>query len=164
MEQATHAINLRIFKIVVQSASGTGPALRVLQSLQDSRITENHASDGGRVEYRRPDHLRIKLVCGLLFIGACVLLYVGTTMLFLVPGNPGENYIKSLFAGRFVYGVLPFTGSVLLLTTVGWLWDLSNGSLDIAKAIGRTFSTAVAAILLFWVVVIVIAGLRHTQP
>jgi hypothetical protein len=51
--------------------------------------------------------MRSKVLCVPLFIGACVLFYMGTTMLLLVPGDPGENYFKSLTAGRFLYGVLP---------------------------------------------------------
>ena len=89
---------------------------------------------------------------------------MGTTMLFLVPGYPGESYLKSLFAGRFLYGVLPTIASTVLLVIVGWLWDRSNGSPDVVKTIGRTFSSAVAAILLFWIVMIIIADLKHLQP
>ena len=102
-----------------------------------------------------------KLACIPLFVVACALLYYGTGMLLFVPGYPGENYLKSLFSGRFLYGVLPSVSSVALLVTVGWLWDRSNGSRDLAKAIGRSFSLALGAIVLFWIGLIVVADFRH---
>ena len=46
--------------------------------------------------------MRMKLACVPLFVGGCVLLYYGSGMLLLVPGDVGENYLKSLFAGRFL--------------------------------------------------------------
>jgi TRAP-type C4-dicarboxylate transport system permease large subunit len=82
-------------------------------------------------------------------------------MLFLVPGNPYESYWKSMFEGRFVYGVLPGLGSVILLAIVGWLWDRSNGSRGVLKTISRAFALAAGAILLFGILAIVIAGVRN---
>ena len=93
-----------------------------------------------------------------------MLLYFGITMLLFVPGYPGESYLKSLFAGRFLYGVLPGTLGVALLVTVGWLWDRSNDSRNLGKAIGRSFSFALAAILLFGIGLIIVADLKHLQP
>ncbi len=108
--------------------------------------------------------MKLKIASIPIFVAACVLLNMGTTMLFLVPGYPGESYLKSLFAGRFLYGVVPFFASVTLLIVVGWLWDRSNGSPDVMKAIGKTFSSAVGAILLFWIEMIIVADFKHLQP
>jgi hypothetical protein len=108
--------------------------------------------------------MKLKFACIPIFIAACVLLYMGTTMLFLVPGYPGESYLKSIFAGRFLYGVVPTIASVMLLFVVGWLWDRSNGSPDVVKAIGKSFCSAVGAILLFWIALIIWADLKHLQP
>ncbi len=63
------------------------------------------------------------LVCIPLFVAASLLLIYGSTMLFLVPGYPGENYFGSLIEGRFVYGVLPFVSGVAMLVTTRWLWS-----------------------------------------
>jgi hypothetical protein len=66
-----------------------------------------------------------------------------------------------MFTGRFVYGVRPALASVALLIAVGWLWDRSSGSLDVGRAIGRTFLFAAAAIVLFWVGLIIVADIRN---
>jgi hypothetical protein len=57
-------------------------------------------------------------------------------MLFLIPGNPGERYIKSLFGGRFLFGVVPTLASAVLVVIVGWIWDRSNGSGNVKATIG----------------------------
>lgn len=106
------------------------------------------------------DRMRMKLACVLLFFGACALLYYGSGMLLLVPGDPGESYLKSLFAGRFLYGVLPTLASAILLVIVGWLLDRSKGSADPVTAIGRTFACAGGAIALFWMGLIIVADIR----
>lgn len=105
--------------------------------------------------------MRIKLLCIPLFIGACALLYYGGVMLLLVPGNPGESYLKSLYQGRFLYGVLPTLSGGVLLATVGWLWNRSNGSADFKMSVIRTLSYAVAAVFLFWLGLMVVANIRH---
>jgi hypothetical protein len=83
--------------------------------------------------------MKLKVVCAPIFVAACILLYMGTTMLFLVPGSPGESYLQSLLGGRFFFGVVPAVASVILLFVVGWLWNLSKGSPDIILAVARTF-------------------------
>jgi len=100
----------------------------------------------------------MKLVCIPLFIAACVLLYLGSGMLLVMPGYPGESY---LVRERILYGVLPTLLSAALLVTVGWLWVRAGGSVSLGKAIGRSFSLAVAAILLFWIGLIIMADLRQ---
>ncbi|HEV8415296.1 MAG TPA: hypothetical protein VGQ49_17020 [Bryobacteraceae bacterium] len=102
----------------------------------------------------------MKLVCVPLFVGACALLYYGSGMLLLVPGDLGESYLKSLFGGRFLYGVTPTLASAVLLVIVGWLWDRSNGSPDPLKTIGRSFAFAGGAIALFWIGLIIVADIR----
>ena len=52
-------------------------------------------------------------------IPACFLIYYGTVMLFMVPGDPGEPYLS---AGRFVYGCLPFGAGLLLALIARWIW------------------------------------------
>lgn len=81
--------------------------------------------------------MRMKLACATLFVGACTLLYYGSAMLLLVPGDPGENYLKSAFSWRFVPGVVPILASAVLLIAVGWLWDRSKGSADPVTVIGK---------------------------
>jgi hypothetical protein len=99
----------------------------------------------------------LRIACIPLFVVGCWLLYYGTTMLFLVPGNPYESYWKSMFEGRFVYGVVPALASAILLAAVGWIWDRTSGSANLLMAVGRSFLLAWGAILLFWVAIIVIA-------
>ena len=79
-------------------------------------------------------------------------------MLFLVPGYPGESYWKSMFAERFLYGVLPAVASIILLVIVGWLWNRSSGSPGVVIAISSSVLLAWGAILLFWIVIVVIAA------
>ena len=81
-------------------------------------------------------------------------------MLFLSPSIPGHYFDLKLL----LYGVLPTLLSAALLVTVGWLWAHSGGSVNLGKAIGRSFSLAVAGILLFWIGLIVIADVKHLQP
>jgi hypothetical protein len=101
---------------------------------------------------------RSKLLCVPLFIGACVLFYWGATMLFFVPGDPGENYFKSLIGGRFLYGVLPTLSSALLMTLICWLWSGSHG--DTRRSIKLTYLFVAGAVLLFWIGLVVRADLR----
>ena len=107
--------------------------------------------------------MKLKLACVPIFAAACFLLYYGTGTLFLIPGDPGESYLKSVFTWRFLHGVVPTFSSAMLLCAVGWLWDRENGSPDVAKAIGWSFASAVAAIVLFWVALITWADLEHLQ-
>jgi MFS family permease len=102
-----------------------------------------------------------KFTCAVLFAGACFLFYYGTAMLFLVPGYPGENYLKSLVEGRFLYGVVPFLSSIGIIAFAGWLWDRSHESHNLRRSIGRAFSFAIGAIILFWIGLIILADLRH---
>jgi ABC-type dipeptide/oligopeptide/nickel transport system permease component len=108
----------------------------------------------------RTMRIRLRIASVPLFIAGCVLLYYGSAMLFLVPGDPYESYWQSMFTGRFVYGILPALASVILLMFVGWLWDRSSGSLDLGKTIGRAFLFAVGAIVLFWIGMIIRVDIR----
>lgn len=80
-------------------------------------------------------------------------------MLFLVPGDPGENYWRSLFDGRFRYGVVSFLLSIAAFGAVGWLW--SSPGAPLRRLLTRAFALGVGA--LFWVVLIIIADLRLGQ-
>ena len=91
-----------------------------------------------------------------MFMGGCALAYFGVTMLLFVPVYRGDSYLKTLFLVRVLYGIIPAACGVALLVTVGWLWDRSNGSRDLSKAINRSLSFGVGAILLFWLVVILL--------
>jgi hypothetical protein len=103
--------------------------------------------------------MRMKLACATLFVGACTLLYYGSGMLLLVPGDPGENYLKSVFSWRFVPGVVPIVASAVLLAAVGWLWDRSRGSADPVTVIGKTFVYADGTIALLRLGLMIIGGI-----
>ena len=103
----------------------------------------------------------MKLACVPLFIGACALFYFGSGMLLVVPGDPGENYLKSVFTWRFLYGVVPTVSSAVLLVVTGWLWSRSEGSANPTFFIGRAFACAIGAIVLFWLCLLIIAGMRQ---
>ena len=107
--------------------------------------------------------MRMKLACIPLFIGACVLFYFGSGMLLLVPGYPGESYLKSLFAGRFLYGVLPTLSSMALVFGVAWLWNRSNGSSDLLATVVKTALLAIAATVLFWIGVIIASNVHSSR-
>jgi hypothetical protein len=102
-----------------------------------------------------------KLVSIPLFASGCFLFYYGTGMLFLVPGDPGENYFKSLFNGRFLYGVVPFLTSMGAFVAVGWLWSRPGDSAHLRKSIKRTLVAGFGAIALFWICLIIMADLRQ---
>lgn len=99
----------------------------------------------------------MKLVCASVLVIASVLLYYGTTMLFFVPAQPGHYFDLNLV----IYGMLPTLTSAALLVAVGWLWVRSGSSLTLKKAIGRSFSLAIAGILIFWIGLIIMADLRQ---
>jgi hypothetical protein len=96
-----------------------------------------------------------------LFLGACFLLSGGAAELFMIPGDAGESYLKSLLTWRFLAGVLPTLSGVGLLTLVGWIWDRSNGSLNLRKAIESAFAFAVAAIVLFVIGLMIVLQIRQ---
>jgi hypothetical protein len=100
----------------------------------------------------------MKIISGILFTGACVALYYGSGMLLVVPGYPGESY---LVAKRMGYGILPILLSAALLTSAGWLWGRSSGTVSIRKAIANSFSWAVGAVILFWIGLLIVASIRQ---
>lgn len=83
---------------------------------------------------------------------------MGTTMLFLVPGDVGENYLKSLVRGRFRWGVLPTVTSTLLMPLIGWLW---NGAREMRRSTKIAYMLASGAVLLFWLGLIIVADIRN---
>ena len=100
----------------------------------------------------------LKIVSGLLFIVACISLYYGTAMLFLVPGYAGESYFA---ANRMLYGLLPVLLCIVLLVFCGWLWTRSGSAVNLWKAIANSFSWAVVTVVLFWIGLLVVAGIRQ---
>jgi len=102
--------------------------------------------------------LPMKVVCVTMFVAACYLLYFGSGMLLVAPGYPGERYLAS---ARILYGVMPVLASAVLLTTTGWLWSRSGASISVKRAITNAFSLAVAAIILFWIGLLIAAGIRQ---
>lgn len=102
--------------------------------------------------------MRLKTICVLLFLGACFSLYYGSGMLLLFPATPGEGYFA---AWRILYGVLPTLLSAVLLVVVGWLWTRTGSAVGLERAIGNSFSWAIGAVLLFWIGVLIIAGIRQ---
>jgi hypothetical protein len=101
--------------------------------------------------------MRLKLCSGLMFSTTCVLLCFGAGWLFLMPRFPGESYftLERLFSGL---------GSTLLglalLCGAGWAWSASDKT-SASVAIKRSFSFAVGLIGLFWLVLMIIGGIRQ---
>jgi len=89
---------------------------------------------------------------------ACGLLYFGTGMLLLVPGFPGESYFTS---GRMIYGAVPTMSSAALLVLAGWLWSRAVGDTEWSKFVGKAFSWAIAAVVVFWIGLIIISQFQH---
>jgi uncharacterized membrane protein YidH (DUF202 family) len=79
-------------------------------------------------------------------------------MLLLVPGYPGENYFA---AKRILFGVLPTMASVAILVLAAWLWSRSREAVNLGKSIVALFLSAIGAIVLFWIVVIIRASFSH---
>ena len=101
---------------------------------------------------------QFKLLSVLLFAIACVLLYFGTGMLLVVPGYPGESYFVTK---RILYSVLPTAFGGALLIAVGWLWGRARGTENYWKYVKRSFLCATAAISLFWIGLLIVAGFRQ---
>jgi hypothetical protein len=102
-----------------------------------------------------------KLVSIPIFVAGCFLFYYGSGMLFLVPGDWRENYLKSLITTRFLYGTVPFLASIGTFVAVGWLWSRPGDSAHLRKSIKRTLAVAFGAVALFWFCLIIIADLRQ---
>ena len=100
----------------------------------------------------------MKIISGLLFIGACVALYGGTVMLLFVPGYPGESYFT---AKRMLYGIPPVILSIASLVSAAWIWTRSGSAISLRKAIARSCSWAVGVLLLFGIVALIIGGIRQ---
>jgi hypothetical protein len=100
----------------------------------------------------------VRIICAGLFIGACVLLWIGGGMLFLVPGYPGEGYWA---VERVKYGIVPAAAALSLLAAVGWLWTRSGSPLTLRNAIQRSISLAIGACVLFYFVMAFIAAQRQ---
>ncbi len=103
--------------------------------------------------------MQMKFTSAFLFVTACVLLYFGIGMLFVVPGYPGEAYFVTK---RVLYGSLPSICGGALLVGAGWLWGRSTNSGDSWKYVKRSFQCALAAVSLFWIGLIVLAGFRQS--
>jgi hypothetical protein len=96
-----------------------------------------------------------------LFVAGCFLFYFGAGMLFLVPGDIGENYLRSLIATRFLYGTLPFVASLGVFVGVGWLWNRPGDSSHLRTLIKRALWTSLAAAGLLWVSLMIVALLHQ---
>jgi hypothetical protein len=108
------------------------------------------------------DHsVKLKLACVPLFLGGCFLLCWGAVTLFMIPGDVGESYLKSVLTWRFLPGVLPAVSGMGLLTLVAWIWDRSSGSVNLRKTIESAFALAVAAIFLFWIGLMIVLQIRQ---
>lgn len=116
----------------------------------------NVGPEDEHVELRQLMVTRVTTV--LLFGAACFLLYYGGTMLLFVPGYPGEGFFV---AGRLLYGVLPFVAGLALLVGVGWLRTRRNASSGLWRSVGRTYSWAAGFVVLFWIALMIIAGVRQ---
>ncbi len=100
----------------------------------------------------------LKITAGILFATACLSLYFGAGWLFVVPRFPGESYFT---LQRMVYGFGSMLLSLGLLVSVGWAWNRAGTGLTLRKAIGHSFRWAIAAVALFWLVLMVIGGIRQ---
>lgn len=96
----------------------------------------------------------MKIICALLFVGACVLLSIGGGTLLLVPPYHG----RYLTLDRVEYGVLPTLGALGVLIVAGWLWTRSGSSLSLRSSVGRSISWAIGAAVLFYFAMAFIAG------
>lgn len=105
-------------------------------------------------EYRMP----LKITAGILFAAACLALYFGAGWLFVMPRFPGESYFT---LERMVYGIGSMLLTVALLVSVGWTWTRSGSGPTLRKAISNSFRWAMAAVALFWLVLMVIGGIRQ---
>jgi hypothetical protein len=92
-----------------------------------------------------------------LFLGGCVSLYFAVGWLFLMPGFPGESYFTF---GRMLPGGGYTLASALALILAGWVWGLAS-NVTTGKAIGNSLRFALAAVVLFWIVLFVIGGIRQ---
>ena len=99
----------------------------------------------------------MKIISGLLFIPACVSLYFGTFWLFVMP-RFGEGYFTF---ERMLSGVGLTLLSAVLLVTVGWLWTRSRSAVSLGKAVANSFSWAGGAGMLFWLALLIMAGIRQ---
>ena len=91
----------------------------------------------------------------------CVSLYFGTGVLLIVPGATGEPYFDRRM---LAYGIAPTILSVMLLLLAGWLWSRAGGPAGIGTYIKRAFQGAVAAVVVFWLGLIVVAHLQGRIP
>ena len=102
-----------------------------------------------------------KLAAALVFAVAIGSFFFGSGMLFLVPGDPGESYLKSLITWRFLPGIVPTAISAVLFAATAALWN----SHPIRQRRLRRFRIVVGlgtgAVALFWICAAVIAGARH---
>jgi hypothetical protein len=94
----------------------------------------------------------LKIAAVVLFAAACLSLYFGVGWLFLMPRFPGESYFT---VERIVYGVGSMLLTVALLVSVGWAWTRSGVGLTVGKAISNSFGWAMAAVALFWLLLMV---------
>jgi hypothetical protein len=91
----------------------------------------------------------------------CFCFYYGTTMLFVVPGGPGEPYLDW---PRVKYGIAPTVLSIIFICLSGWLWSRSGPPASLDKNLKRAFQGAVAAVVLFWVGLVIAAHLLGKMP
>ena len=101
----------------------------------------------------------LKITAGILFAVACLSLYFGAGRMAVRRARfPGESYFT---LERMVYGVGSMLLTVALLVSVGWTWTRSGSGLTLRKAVGNSFRWAMAAVALFWLVLMVIGGIRQ---
>ena len=82
-------------------------------------------------------------------------------MLLVVPGGPRESYLDWQMVK---YGIAPTVLSVLLICLAGWLWHRSGEPSTLSAYVMRAFQMAIAAVVLLWVGLIIIAHLRGQMP
>jgi hypothetical protein len=100
----------------------------------------------------------VRTVCALLFVAACVSFYFGSGWLFMLPTFPGEHYFSR---ERMVPGLGFSALGIVLVIIAGWMWARISGTLSLGTAIGNCFSFAGAAVILFWMSLIIIGAVRQ---
>ncbi len=100
----------------------------------------------------------LKIIAGIVFVGACVSLYFAAGWLLIMPRFPGESYFT---LERMLYGIGYTILALALIASTGWIWSRSGSSLRLQKVIVNAFRWAVASIALLWIALMVLGGIRQ---
>jgi hypothetical protein len=154
MVQAPHEADVRILAVLGQPALRTCPPLRVLQSVQDSRIVEDHSDDGSGDRRSHMDFIRIdrKLIFKALALSFPMEI-VAALGLFAIPFDlgpaPGTSWWVVWFA---VFGMLIHAPAMLARAYLGLEFWFVVGYLDsfvvivVLMLLGRSLSRLISSL------------------